>query len=66
LREENLYKSFSRSPSPDRHDEDEEDQVEEQSYVDERSLSPTKIEKVINPDNILKNEVYMLLLKGQN
>jgi hypothetical protein len=27
-------------------------------------LSPTKIKQIANPENILKNEIYLMMLRG--
>ena len=72
-KENKLWESFSQSPSPNRtgdvpvHNDGNAESIIKTFpvYYEELDKSPSKIKDVIRPENILKNEIYMMMLKGQ-
>ncbi|CDW85933.1 UNKNOWN [Stylonychia lemnae] len=58
-KENKLWESFSRSPSPETRNN------QNQNILIENEYSPKKIQNISKPENILRNEIYMIMLKKQ-
>eukprot|EP00347_Sterkiella_histriomuscorum_P011650 403371643 len=62
-KENRLWESFSQSPSPNRNQDLSAQNIDNQ-YLREESNSPKRLKDVSRPENILKNEIYMMMLKS--